>query len=1557
MSKSTTKKPGGNSTNIVLPVEVTLERGTTWTDGARPLVSPEDVRKEADRPRKVFPPRARQNASTLAIPGLGTHALVELLGHNGHWDAFAPFGALRVAAPEVFTDALAIRTQHNTTTTATLTAPSKTTTAHETATVSTPVRDVRYVTSNLGSIAANPTATAQAFEEFNSNVPSMPAMTANVHPSAAVRSSALYTMDWARRKLAYFANDSLLPSSQEPYGMTPDKYPPMRLLKQKYQPRMDEYDALMADSSERYPRVIVEIATKAQRRAACRRPKNGRRECVNMYGCECYVLAMQQGRKDDAYVGREFLLQSGESKWHDNRAKGLPINEVNDGPVGRCLHCLDKYYTERVYDNMQYKVPIIEPFNIYQVMCVVGEYAPEYMLKRKNNGIPTGVEGNVPRYLTTKRHYETITLSDGQTEVCLVEVGMDFQSSLSKANTCIGAFKSDPFAGTQRFVKPTNKHVFLLRRPLEEAAGNAHLWVRFVRNSHMPMIVDRHMLMALESDNCIFAVAPPTTVGHSGMVEEREYNSRVPVAWLRLNLVHFGKSPIQKNTNNDEMDIETPYPFLRRLPNLTISARLDGCRENIVRHMTPNTIHHLQELMSVSSVDELLVFLTLMLDMTFSSYERSVSMWIEAVRGNDKQLAHLALFPLALMFWPQENAPHDKWSMLRKEIVSMWFPDAIQNVRKQHRYTNTTSIYALYQAIMQDEKQTFVLIAVALWRYMVAVFLEHYVEWPGNAKWKIEMAYQLCLFRSSHLDMLTHASRFRRFDDEHWFTNAPNKPLLKTENGVSPILQVLPWLAVMYPQASRIICGEELADLALAIIASSPWYDTGNKKALETIFQILIHIFICKMLNQSCQRRGFYAILDRGSKKCAPIEKLLDNIILCMMLGNVRGEVDPVPLVTAIRIRAMFAPHATFMETSSLKKFMAQKHLTLRSLLIGFYVGYTIECEPTMRRILYGSKKFVRYVTFIRHANAMWRREFTQQTAEKGMNAPINWDNIEYVTIKKRNPKTGNISYFRSGHMMTIHERTLNVFTKLKKGRFEEILLKKMTAIEETLNIDNAEMTKRMHENGRIDAIILVSWVQAKRSGSPSSSLRDIITFQTFWFKYFGMSEIGLDWLREWQFRYHEYDTRDDNLKKKTKMLYDHCPLDYVILKTFCRLFDYYRTNQVFFLPEHETRLQIQALRSALGIESKSAPPPLLGKGYFCEGCLTWADSICTVHPVLTGDLRATREALNNLIKGETEVPSGSNLAEQLAFGTNANDGQVVGLRAAFVNPMDTHLYCRRGRSALLRASETKKETLATTPVLGFEDDDDVDDAADDDAHAGRSDAIQDPYAQLAETVDNQNWAIQHGARLAAMMQPVIPPPPVTKKQEKKKKGKKRTVKDISRVVLIGTRYSCKNKLMIRDLVGAHWRVRNRSYGLCWVCGIKIEVHDTNGGHNGTDCGKHIRIAEYPDYHRRWLALGIPRSLAESTLNPVRLNLGPCIACRTQEAVRTINVHDFMMKRTRFPLCQYHVNCCRPLIPHANGRFGHRTSTGILSAPSIRIDHIMEMAVSFPVYGAAVADH
>jgi hypothetical protein len=146
-------------------------------------------------------------------------------------------------------------------------------------------------------------------------------------------------------------------------------------------------------------------------------------------------------------------------------------------------------------------------------------------------------------------------------------------------------------------------------------------------------------------------------------------------------------------------------------------------------------------------------------------------------------------------------------------------------------------------------------------------------------------------------------------------------------------------------------------------------------------------------------------------------------------------------------------------------------------------------------------------------------------------------------------------------------------------------------------------------------------------------------------------------------------------------------------------------------------------------------------------------------------------------------------------------------------------------------------------------------------------------------------------------------------------------------------------------MIGCHVRLRGRWYGLCCKCGIKTEIHDVNMTNDGHTCGRHPVVAEYPDYHRIWLALGIPRAKAEAALVPKPLNpLGPCFACRTQEAARLVHIHDVNFLLARVPLCTYHAKACSTLIALGKNRAPNAPPpTVALAAPPVLISNVMKL--------------
>jgi hypothetical protein len=654
-----------------------------------------------------------------------------------------------------------------------------------------------------------------------------------------------------------------------------------------------------------------------------------------------------------------------------------------------------------------------------------------------------------------------------------------------------------------------------------------------------------------------------------------------------------------------------------------------------------------------------------------------------------------------------------------------------------------------------------------------------------------------------------------------------------------------------------------------------------------------------------------------------------------MLLGTVPGELGQVTLLTQIRANAYFSVHATERSREDLRTFLQVKQLIPRAWLAGFYLHQTFPSQIVLANHARGSRKYTRYITLIKHVNAAWREEISRQV--KDLTSPVSWEAIERVEYDYRDSKTGKDHFCLVGRAMDLHERSLLMYNKLKKGRFEEVLRKKMTAVESDLNLDVQASLDWLREGDRGEWIMRVAWVTAARAQSASAPLKARAIMPTHYFPALGISPEGVEDVEKWEFDSHEYDAHDDGLRKLSMLFCKRRWQDFVGVKFFLIMFDYYRNKQLFLLSASDKRFVLQALRGAARLEPMAATPPQLGKVYFCEGCFTFATPVVRPSPIQVGEPVATRKAVKALVerlKNKTKLST-----EDLAFGTNATDGDVIGLRAAYFDPLDRRIYCQRSRAAKMKAAERMEQQAP--PV---EDEEELSGGDE-----GEEDEVVDPFQQLAENenVRPEQWAMRvFGTRAAASSVPTAPsssaatPAPSSSSSSssssvpKKKKGK--TTRDVaSRTIMAQENFSCCRPLQEIDVVGAYFRVHGKIYARCVYCGRFCEACNANLTNRGMSCGKHPLVAEYPDYHRNWVHWGCTREEVRRALVPENAVPHPCWECQSVYDPTWISVHDFKGVRFKISLCPYHHYALGKLIP-----VGQLRKQRI--APSVRIDYVMK---------------
>lgn len=672
-------------------------------------------------------------------------------------------------------------------------------------------------------------------------------------------------------------------------------------------------------------------------------------------------------------------------------------------------------------------------------------------------------------------------------------------------------------------------------------------------------------------------------------------------------------------------------------------------------------------------------------------------------------------------------------------------------------------------------------------------------------------------------------------------------------------------------------------------------------------------------------------------------------VFRCVLVGDLPYAKSRLPLGARVRVRLSFAPFANERVQKDFFVWMENKSMTFWFLAREF-LFFHISNNFVLERVLGDSRKWSRFVAIVRITIAEIRRDIAAQVARGG---DISWEDIERTEFEYRDKK-GKDTYGTSGRIKDRHERSLYQFNKLKKGRFEEIFKRKTKAIESSLGLHYEEAWTFLQSENRNYYCHLVAWYLAQRSHSAETPLKWQLVIETRWFKALGMSREGLALFRDWIFEYYEYDTGDNGMKSRGIAFFKNNWRDYVIARVMCRLIELYRDQTPFFLPLDQTLRQIHALRASLGIEPWFATPPQLGRHMYCQGCHQWATTVAPHDLVLAGELRPTLEAYEALkarsdargTSAATNVgrlhskPVSASDAARLAFGSNANEAAVASFRAAYMDPLDGRLYCRRGHFKPPTHGNGEDDEQAPQTAL---------DAAaaaglgvtTDSTNPAMEDAIDapDPFDDLAlGRVDPVRWLKAHAAKGTDPAETGFHRTAAKSPFATAETGSAITrIEDVT--VLAVSNFSCNNPLVEVCLLGTYWRLHGRMYGLCVFCGRACEVINCNKTSLGLSCGKHALADTYASNHRTWLGLGITRAeVVQTFANPAPRR--PCFACRRAPATRFVEAYDFMHQLFLVPLCAHHFLCLGSLIPMAP-RLGEGRGPVVVASP-LRIDHVME---------------
>ena len=749
--------------------------------------------------------------------------------------------------------------------------------------------------------------------------------------------------------------------------------------------------------------------------------------------------------------------------------------------------------------------------------------------------------------------------------------------------------------------------LFLVRNYAGDPATTP-LWYRdFQLSFHRSLLLDRHYLFDIENHVCIATLLVADR--HGNPVSSYDYE------YLRLILVRDYED--RRRMQGDEGRLPPPLPELnfRELPVALLRLHFAGHDRFVqwLQRIPEWDKKYLYEMMHNDGHNDLKEYFTTMLDYCFCSFERTL------------------------------------WKMLQWGCAGYAYASTCEPVWPACRIFETLQNDEYWRGFpFPPDAQRSLIWLACVWRIHISRIVENYMKpWRDDeeAEW---VCYRLRLFRDTHLDLLTAIIRQQCYDDVKL-----SESLLYTH----------------YPGAHRVCCAEELPCLVSYTFDN---FKTGSSlKERCSLRDRIGHIVTNKPMPNICKVRNVHKIIKRYGNSDKVIFELIKHIAKCILLGNLphaRGSLDMMarirvnmsflddvadaPVPAGVKQRAKEAREEA--ESNGKKKKKKKKtqkipkskkkkkkrkrdseeedgddeddeegdedsnftwwlykcrHFVL--FILKEFLFYTAETSRCFDEILSRNNKWLQYKEIVRAGMGKCRDELSRQCRTRSASEPIDWTSIEYIYKKDDYD-------IKTGIIMKVHTLLLKTTEKVKKDSFENILMKKMTSIEEDITFSANDNTSINHlhfikqsgvtcdtscEEGHVtlDQIHFIAWTMAM-------SNRHIM--ETRWFQVVGMTERGLRMLREWIFCYYEYDIPDNALKKCIAAFQKHSMNDYIILKTMIKLIIYYKKEYIFHLPSSYAVRQLHALRRLLCLEPLDPTPPLLGVCYNCPGCLKFANHV-----------------------------------------------------------------------------------------------------------------------------------------------------------------------------------------------------------------------------------------------------------------------------------------------------------------------------------------------------------
>jgi hypothetical protein len=501
---------------------------------------------------------------------------------------------------------------------------------------------------------------------------------------------------------------------------------------------------------------------------------------------------------------------------------------------------------------------------------------------------------------------------------------------------------------------------------------------------------------------------------------------------------------------------------------------------------------------------------------------------------------------------------HETIDALKNGIILF---DSIYNKKKRSGYFFGFEESELNSILGGSRSGSYYVLKALLCRLSVAHDEMKKMECFGDRR----NAFRLQLFVDTHIDLSRYMVTYRygSVEDGKYEDQSATKVL---ENNI--------------PDYSRIYYGGDLPDLTNCTDSGNLWYDIRPRD--KSMVSILIHLIACKIQSHKCQIRNFVSILYDYYRAYPEILVLFYRFTAVFMMGNYNHCKYRPKYGARMRIRQ-----------SMMEGMMADDKMIL----------WMHENEHI---VYYAAKEYYIFTVGMQYAldNALTE---TSDWEEVKASVSKSADVARSILCRNYMCNTETEDPFADirTEFVSMHRKSKQFITKLRKSSFSAVLLKDMTKYHEKFVVNKNSTRSQTSESiiGEETCSAIQTVVSSFYSNQP-----DRIPMK--WLKCFGCTESGCKAIRTIYYKYEVEEMPDNAIGRHIRGLYSKNPRDFHIARVYMSKIESSTSIMAFKMSYCSAKRQSFTLRIKKGVMPWEPLPEEADLFLYCDSCQKWANPI-----------------------------------------------------------------------------------------------------------------------------------------------------------------------------------------------------------------------------------------------------------------------------------------------------------------------------------------------------------